>query len=573
MSQEGTLTPLLKRNFEIGRILHFKSETQNFKMDWLHTAESSSPISNFGFRFEMDSSNFEILPVGITSSILPQKNCELVSSALSRSSTEGKKNNATRRIRTMKSTNGQFTGNQVKDAYLLRIATTLLTILLASVSAWAGDHQICYQIPPSVGLNTIAARFLCRTDGTNSPGCQITSVQPGPTSPAVSAFGTINSTPTSAEAEAIFSAAGSYIGTIQFNDGTVRSCTVEIMTGVQLKPTAGNQLRTLIGFNTDSSGLVMTGIWQATSPAAVQASQQVIVPPDFVAVGGGSEGTEGPQGTLVTSSIHHTTAGFRFWLGGIHNNFPSWDTTGTAEVSPVTAWGIGLKIEGISIFALQQIVNFPNMSSTCCVGNPTLTMNLNDQTLYPQTTATPAGLGWQTAIGGGVQAQQGSGFVAQYVTRTQPLYLTFCFVTGGCERRLTGWMAESKEHTNTSPWFVVGQMTTVPKVLTINGSTFHVETLVAEGTGTPAAHPSTTASLPGDFALTGIGAFVDWKNSPSAFGNLVWRLKPRSDINGVEAASKDQWFSSPAGITAFAIGMKLVPGPVPFARPVYKLLP
>jgi hypothetical protein len=132
-------------------------------------------------------------------------------------------------------------------------------------------------------------------------------------------------------------------------------------------------------------------------------------------------------------------------------------------------------------------------------------------------------------------------------------------------------MAESKEHVNSSPWYIVPQMTTVPKVLTINGNTFHVETFVAEGTGTPAAHPSATASLPSDFALTGIGAFVDWKNSPSAFGNMLWRLKPRSDINGVEAASKDQWFSSPAGITAYAIGMKLVPGPVPLGRPIYKL--
>src|SRR3954452_11820649 len=58
----------------------------------------------------------------------------------------------------------------------LRVATTFLAILLFSVSAWAGDHQICYQIPPVPGWHTIAARFLCRTDGTNVPGCQVSSV-------------------------------------------------------------------------------------------------------------------------------------------------------------------------------------------------------------------------------------------------------------------------------------------------------------------------------------------------------------------------------------------------------------
>src|SRR5262245_48015588 len=60
---------------------------------------------------------------------------------------------------------------------LLRVSSPALGILLTSATAWAGDHQICYQIPPFPGFTTITARFACRTDAANTPGCQITGVQ------------------------------------------------------------------------------------------------------------------------------------------------------------------------------------------------------------------------------------------------------------------------------------------------------------------------------------------------------------------------------------------------------------
>ena len=51
-----------RRHFEIGRILHLKSEIRNLKLDWQSCPEPngfSSPILNFGFEVQ-DSSNFEI---------------------------------------------------------------------------------------------------------------------------------------------------------------------------------------------------------------------------------------------------------------------------------------------------------------------------------------------------------------------------------------------------------------------------------------------------------------------------------------------------------------------------------
>jgi hypothetical protein len=456
--------------------------------------------------------------------------------------------------------NQVVTGGAMKKN-LLRVVTMLMAILLGSASAWAGNHQICYQLPPLAGFRTIAARFLCRTDGANAAGCQITSVQADPASPPVASFATLNQFPASAEAEATFSGPGKYIGTFQFTDGTVRSCTVEVPAGAVLTPNQGSQLRTLIGFTTDVSGLVMTGVWQATSAPADQAFQQVVVPPDFVAVGGGAEGTEFPDGTLVTSSRHAWTSGPQWWSSGAHSNGPA---LSQLQISPVIAWGIGLKIQGIPISTLSQIVYFLETPSSGSEAHPTVTQNLLPTDLYPQTTATAQGQAPDTAISGGVLAMQASSPNGQYATASQPLVATQCYINGTCEQEVRGWVAASKDHLNPSPWWVVAQITTLPKVLTINGSTFHVETWVSQATSAQLAHPSASVGLPGDFALTGVGAFVDWQTSPSAGGNMLWRLKPRSDINGVEAASKDQWFSSPAAITAFAIGMKLVPGPVPF---------
>ena len=463
----------------------------------------------------------------------------------------------------MNASTGQFIRNQGKSAEFvtgsavkensLRARATLVAILLASASAWAGDHQICYQVPPLPGLNTIAARFACRTDGANQSGCDITSVEPDAQ---VVPF-TTSHTPTSAEAEVTLRGPGSFVATIQFNDGIVRKCTVEVTTGYTFTSGQGSQLRTPIGFTTDASGLVMTGVWQATSNPAQQAFQEVVVPPDFVAVGGGAEGTESPDGTLVTSSIGTTSFS---WLGGARSNTPP---RNLPQISPVIAWGIGLKIEGVPLSTLRRIVYFTGGHSTGYQSRPTVTVDLLDRDIYPQTTATVGGLTQQTAISGGVQAEQGSSTIGQHVTTTQPLVSRRCYVNGTCEQLVRGWVAASKDHVNPSPWWVVAQMTTLPKVLTINGNTFHVETWVSQATSAQLAHPSATAVLPGDFALTGVGAFVDYQTSPNAAGNMVWRLKPRADFNGVDAASKDHWFSSPAAITAFAIGMKLVPGPVP----------
>jgi hypothetical protein len=89
--------------------------------------------------------------------------------------------------------------------------------------------------------------------------------------------------------------------------------------------------------------------------------------------------------------------------------------------------------------------------------------------------------------------------------------------------------------------------------------TFGVEGFGRGSSSSVAAHPSiVVAGRSGEFALTGVGAYVNWRSHGWA-GNLLWKVVPRADVAGVEASSKDHAYSSPATIAGYAIGAKLVP--------------
>ena len=439
----------------------------------------------------------------------------------------------------------------------VRAHVPLLALLAAPAAGWAADHQICYQLPPQQYSNNqaaIIARFVCRTDGATPAGCAVMGVQPV-AGQAVASFTDLNKTATSDEAEAVLNSGGTYVGSVKFTDGTVRNCTVEVPSPYSLKPTLGTQNRLVQGFNTDVSGLVTTGVWVATSPPADPAFQEVVVPPDFVAVGGGVVGAEVPNGVMVTSSQHDLgnlgPAGPQLWSTGVHSNVP-------AQTGFATAYAIGLKIQGISRATLQQLVAWP-LTQTSPPGVPNPTLTLVTAATYPQN---------NIAIGGGVQANQGSSPLGQYVTQSQPVTGQKCYANNTCEQVVTGWSVASKDHINPSPWWIIAQLTTLPKTLTIGGAPWHIETWVSNATSAVLPHPAASVSLPPDFALTAVGAFVNWQTSPTAAGNLLWDLKPRPDIDGTEAASKDESIQSPASLTAYAIGMKLVPGPVPPPAPI-----
>jgi hypothetical protein len=109
---------------------------------------------------------------------------------------------------------------------------------------------------------------------------------------------------------------------------------------------------------------------------------------------------------------------------------------------------------------------------------------------------------------------------------------------------------------------VIAYAYALPVDITINNAPYHFEALNTMRSSGLSSQPGVViAGSPGEYALTGIGAFVHWDQGPSSLGNLLWKLKPRADIAGAEVGSTDHGGVSPASIDGFAIGIKLVPGP------------
>ena len=155
--------------------------------------------------------------------------------------------------------------------------------------------------------------------------------------------------------------------------------------------------------------------------------------------------------------------------------------------------------------------------------------------------------------------------LGQYVTVSAPLHDP-CPTAEGCKLPpIKGWRVESKDHpiTTPHPGTVDTALLGIASSITVDGTAYRVIGRYAMATSAMAAHPSIDVSLPG-YALTGIGAAVAWRDAPPKYGtppagNLVWKLEPRPDLSGATVTSKDHGLQSPAAITAYALGIKLVP--------------
>jgi len=124
----------------------------------------------------------------------------------------------------------------------------------------------------------------------------------------------------------------------------------------------------------------------------------------------------------------------------------------------------------------------------------------------------------------------------------------------------TGWQVSSKDHYISRPGTIAAKPRSIETTITdSSGQVFIVHSRVFTATSPVAQHPSVVVTgAPGEYALTGIGAQVDWR-SHGDWGNLLWKLMPRPDIGGAEVGSKDHLLASPATIQGFAIGIKLEP--------------
>lgn len=458
---------------------------------------------------------------------------------------------------------------------MLKLNTWLggIALALGCSAAGAGMHQICYEGAPEYknGAWVPNGVFGCDTDGVGY--CTI--------SPATSGFiSRSNPYPLAYYVQSggyfryfdFSSSAGTFTARIDFFDANSvliaqRNCTVNARGVYSSERGHASPGAVLTGFSTDSSGLVSSGVWRLqNSGSYAYARLNVQAPADFVAVGGGAMGVEWPVGALVTESAPSTlyAGDFRTWKARTAEG------GGAAQSHRTTAYVIGLRIEGIASRDLA-----PLLIQSTGLSNP-------GNVSVPTSQATQPVLGGSVVIGGGFDARATSGVplgsqVGQFGTVSAPLagsYFNCTLVNGFYRCRIVsgtiGWRAESKDHVIAAPGSVTSTMLALPPTLTVGGVTYQVLSQQVSATSAVAAHPAVdVGGLRGSFALTGIGATVDWRTYGSA-GNLLWKLEPRADLGGASVASKDHVISSPATVTGHAIGIRLAPAAP--ATPFYPCL-
>jgi hypothetical protein len=119
------------------------------------------------------------------------------------------------------------------------------------------------------------------------------------------------------------------------------------------------------------------------------------------------------------------------------------------------------------------------------------------------------------------------------------------------------WFAAGKDHEVSFP----ARIKAFVFALQDDGDIWDVRIVSASGPGA-VSHPKAVASLPGDYVLTGGGAFVDYHGA----GNMLTASFPiqplgNGDWYAWKAHSKDHQIFDPARLTAYAIGIRLKSAP------------
>src|SRR5215831_14805774 len=409
--------------------------------------------------------------------------------------------------------------------------------LLGHRALAAQHHHICYEDAPTTqgGQTTLHGVAACRAD--DGPCVIAQRSFPNTQSPGMVTFSTTDP-----------EASSSWV--ISFADGSKQTCTVNLSGE---GPSAG---ATLVGYTTDASGLLTTGVWKRRSteretlPDGKSRSSQVVVPPgDFVTVGGGVVGAAAADGALVYESWQEVDG----WRGGTVDSAVSQPHDNDTYV-------IAMNVEGLAADDLTAIMRDDERVSM----TPKTTL-----TEVAQPMAVVALTGDYLPLSGGISTlvpdSTSIDGLGAFATGSRPM-LSWTAGTGGCDQTkecvsVAGWSAISKDNGVAAPGTASVRLISIKRNLTIGGEAYHFESNVAIAASMPAGQPgAVVAGKAGEYALSGIGAFVDWQTSSSASGNLIWQMIPRPDIDGAEVGSRAEGASSPAVITAYALGVKLVPG-------------
>lgn len=263
----------------------------------------------------------------------------------------------------------------------------------------------------------------------------------------------------------------------------------------------------------DLSGLATTVVYgrEAISPHERYIDFPIAVPPDMVAIGGGVTAVEGAAGVLLTASYPN-------------KDLSAWMVSAKDHRDPqpyyLDGYAIGLKVNGMSRAELLRCISVVTADSPVDP-HPEATAELPD--------------GFVLVSGGFNVFWQGAGNLA----------------TASFPSDTWKWTARSKDHEDPGPASIRSYAIGLRQQLPVG----KVTVVAAEKTSPVAAHPTATALLPENYALTGVGAEVHWQGD----GNLLWQLRPEISATaiGAIASSKDHDVSDPSALTVYALGMSI----------------
>lgn len=139
-------------------------------------------------------------------------------------------------------------------------------------------------------------------------------------------------------------------------------------------------------------------------------------------------------------------------------------------------------------------------------------------------------------IGGGAAVYETTNSPSAFLTESRP------------DLANNAWSASSKDHLTSDPHYL---QVDIIGLKILNQPSSNVQVFTA--TSTVQAHPRITASVPSDYVMVGGGAFINYGTGQ---GNLLVSSYPSSP-NTWYAEGKDSVLSSPATITAYAIGYRV----------------
>lgn len=267
-----------------------------------------------------------------------------------------------------------------------------------------------------------------------------------------------------------------------------------------------------INTHKDASGKITIAVFEKESGTFQSHYNDfaIEVPDQFVVVGGGVKGKRTPTGNLITASYPNDK--LSAWLVSTKDHL-------RVDQANITAWAIGLKVEGLTRQELIEHMHV-NVAASDYVSHPDVS------------TSVPEGY---SLIGGGFDVDwSGYGNIA----------------TASYPENAFSWRAKSKDHGKLSPAsidvYAIGIKEFIPNIGNII-----VDISKAESGNTN--HPQSAENINPGFALTSCGANVKWSGN----GNLLWKIEPKAinSQHGCEASSKDHLYSSPASIETYSVGI------------------